>query len=183
VTLPDPNPKALFLFISLLPFTFLRDYRRVGRHPRVVRTSDEELTAVGAGSEVAASFMGRVTDKALAQDTAVAGLEEPRPTAQLVKIFGVFPSWRSNQIPATSRWQATPMARRSISDCVVRGGCGCGCGLDFRTVMETPSTRTDATVFSHFVIRQWVTDGDSAHRTAPNRIVREFGWSRHQRVV
>jgi hypothetical protein len=97
-------------------------------------TSDEELRAVGAGSEVASSLMGRVTDKELAQDSGVAGLEEPRPTAQLVRIFGVFPSCRSNQIPATSRWQATPMARRSISDCVVRGGCG----LDFRTVMEAP---------------------------------------------
>jgi hypothetical protein len=97
-------------------------------------TSDEELTAVGAGSEVASSLMGRVTDTELAQDSGAAGLEEPRPTAQLVRIFGVFPNCRSNQIPATSRWQATPMARRSISDCVFRAGCG----LDLRTVMEAP---------------------------------------------
>jgi hypothetical protein len=66
-------------------------------------TSDVEVTAVGAGSEVASSLMGRVTDKELAQDGGVAGLEEPRPTAQLVRIFGVFPRCRSNQIPATSR--------------------------------------------------------------------------------
>jgi hypothetical protein len=66
-------------------------------------TSDEEVTAVGAGSEVASSLMGRVTDKELAQDGGVAGLEEPRPTAQLARIFGVFPSCRSNHIPATSR--------------------------------------------------------------------------------
>jgi hypothetical protein len=128
-------------------------------------TSDEELPPVAAGSEVAASLMGCVTDKELGQDRSstrpdrtsapgasastrsswpfarcgkagggVAGLEEPRPTAQLVRIFGVFPSCRSNQIPATSRWHATPMARRSISDCVVRKGCE----LDFRTVMEAP---------------------------------------------
>jgi hypothetical protein len=117
-------------------------------------TSDEELTAVGTGSEVASSLMGRVTDKELAQDSGVAGLEEPRPTAQLVRIFGVFPSCRSNQIPATSRWQATPMARRSISDCVVQGGCG----LDFRTVMEAPMYVNGCNCLSHSVIRQWVTD-------------------------
>jgi hypothetical protein len=97
-------------------------------------TSDEELTADGAGSEVASSPKGRVTDAELVQDSGAAGIEELRPRAQPVRILGVFPSCRSNQIPATSRWQATPMARRSISDCVVRGGCG----LDLRTVMEAP---------------------------------------------
>jgi hypothetical protein len=118
------------------------------------RTSDEELTAVGAGSEVASSLMGRVTDNEPAQDCGVAGLEEPRPSAQLVRVFGVFPSCRSNQMPATSRWQATPMARRSISDCVVRGGCG----LDCRTVMEAPIYMNGCHCVSHCVIRQWVTD-------------------------
>jgi hypothetical protein len=133
-------------------------------------TSDEELTAVGAGSEVASSLVGRVTDKALAQDSGVAGLEEPRPTAQLIRIFGVFPSCRSNQIPATIRWHATPMARRSISDCVVRRGCG----LDLRTVMEALMYLNGSNCLFHCVIRQWVTTTPSSLESgpAPGRIQR-----------
>jgi hypothetical protein len=117
-------------------------------------TSDEDLTAVGAGSEAASSLMARVTGPELAQDSGVAGLEELRPTAQPIRILGVFPSCRSNQIPATSRWHATPMARRSTSDCLVRGGCV----VDFRTVMEASMYLNGCEVLYHCVIRQWVTD-------------------------
>jgi hypothetical protein len=126
---------------------------RLGVILGVSGTSIEGLTAVGAGSEVASSRMGRVTDNEPAQDSGVARLEEPRPTAQLARIFGVFPSCRSNQIPATSRWQATPMARRSISDCLVRGGCG----LECRTVMEAPMYLNGCKCLLHCVIRQRVT--------------------------
>jgi hypothetical protein len=123
--------------------------------------------------------MGRVTDKELAQDGGVAGLEEPRPTTKLVRIFGVFPSCRSNQMPATSRWHATPMARRSISDCVARGGCG----VIVRTVMEAPMYSNGCNCLSHCVIRHWVTTTSSSLARGQRReefgarILRELGFT------